>query len=80
MGGSSPLTFIRSSNDLMVFQRPELSRMAGMPSRAASPMHFFVWSTASCRSAASGDTKSWWIESMGRDSPCLKAACLSELR
>ena len=54
--------------------------MAGTPSRAASAMHFFVWSTAACRSAASGDTKSWWIESIGSDSPCLKAACLSEFR
>jgi hypothetical protein len=31
MGGSSPLTFIRSSNDGIVFQRPELSRIAGSP-------------------------------------------------
>ena len=58
IGGSSPLTFIRSSNDAMVFQRPELSRMEGMPSRPASSRQRFVWSMSFCRSARSGVTKS----------------------
>ena len=48
IGGSSPLTFIRSSNDAMVFQRPELSRMEGMPSRPASSRQRFVWSMSFC--------------------------------
>ena len=57
-GGSSPLTFIRSSNEAMLFQRPELSRMQGIPKRLARSMQCFVWSTSFWRAAGSGSTKS----------------------
>ena len=75
-GGSSPFTFMRSSKDWMVFHRPELSRTHGIPSCAASSRQCFVWSTCFWRSAGSGCTKSWWIESMGSERPARKAAFL----
>ena len=80
IGGSSPLTFIRSSKEAMVFQRPELRRMAGIPSRAARSMQCFVCSMSFCRSAASGETKSWWMESMGRAMPLRKASLFKPFR
>ena len=77
MGGSSPLTFIRSSNDAMVFQRPELSRMDGMPSRAASSRQRFVWSMSFCRSARSGVDEILMDGQHHQVTPARNARCLS---
>jgi hypothetical protein len=42
----------------MVFQRPEFSRIAGIPSRAASSMQLMVCATSFCRSSALSEMKS----------------------
>ncbi len=43
--------------------------MAGMPSLAANSRQEIVCRMCFCRSSFAGETKSWWIDSSGSDSP-----------